>query len=92
MNVLHAIPAGATELCKKASMNEIMLLTQLQQIVAESGNLDDAVCQTGPGIFLKNYRSKNNFWSVQQEKRSPSMLDREGIVRLKKQKDIAAGQ
>ncbi|TCV96762.1 hydantoinase/oxoprolinase family protein [Biostraticola tofi] len=89
-NVLRAIATGATELRQKESINETLPADKLQQIAAESVNLTaDAIrpaCQTGRWHLFEGTREEKRFFGLlTKKKRSLSMLDREGVVRLKKE-------
>lgn len=89
-NILRAIATGATELRQKENINESLALPQLQMIAAESINLpSDAtqgVCQTGRWhLFEGSVEHKRFFGLFKKRQHSLSMLDREGVVRLKKQ-------
>lgn len=89
-NILRAIATGATELRQKALTNEALPLQQLQQIAAESINfsadLTQSACQTGRWHLFEGIREqKKLFGLLKKKKRSLSMLDREGVVRLKKE-------
>ncbi|QHM77973.1 Acetophenone carboxylase alpha subunit [Mixta theicola] len=89
-NVLRAIATGATELRKKESISETLPLAQLRQIAAESINLKaEAVtpaCQTGRWHLFEGISEQKRFWGLfSRKKRRLSMLDRGGVVRLKKE-------
>ncbi|HGH5979610.1 TPA: hydantoinase/oxoprolinase family protein [Kluyvera georgiana] len=89
-NVLRAIATGATELRQKESINETLPLAQLQQIAAESVNLTHTVtqraCQTGRWHLFEGVCEQKRFFGLlKKQQRRLSMLDREGVVRLKKE-------
>lgn len=89
-NILRAIATGATELRQKENLNEALPLPQLLQIAAESVNLEpaaiNAACQTGRWhLFTGLTQQKRLFGLLNQKKIFLSMLDREGVVRLKKE-------
>lgn len=89
-NVLRAIATGATELRQKESINEALPLEQLQQIAAESVNLPSntttRACQTGRWhLFEGKLEQKRFFGLMKKQQRRLSILDREGVVRLKKE-------
>lgn len=89
-NVLRAIATGATELRQKESLNETLPLSQLQQIAAESINLPvettKPACQTGRWHLFENISEHKRFFGLMKKKKiCLSMIDREGVVRLKKE-------
>jgi N-methylhydantoinase A/oxoprolinase/acetone carboxylase beta subunit len=89
-NVLRAIATGATELRQKESLNETLPLEQLQQIAAESINLPvettKPACQTGRWHLFENISEHKRFFGLMKKKKiCLSMIDREGVVRLKKE-------
>lgn len=89
-NVLRAIATGATELRQKENLNETLPLSQLQQIAAESINLPvettKPACQTGRWHLFENISEHKRFFGLMKKKKiCLSMIDREGVVRLKKE-------
>lgn len=89
-NVLRAIATGATELRQKESINDTLPLAQLQQIAAESVNLTHTAtqraCQTGRWHLFEGVCEQKRFFGLlKKQQRRLSMLDREGVVRLKKE-------
>lgn len=89
-NVLRAIATGATELRQKESINDALPLEQLQQIAAESVNLShletQSACQTGRWHLFEGLCEQKRFFGLfKKQQRRLSMLDREGVVRLKKE-------
>lgn len=89
-NVLRAIATGATELRQKESLHDTLPPEQLAQIAAESVNLVpesvNAACQTGRWHLYAGVRQHKRFFGLlKTSKTSLSMLDREGVVRLKKE-------
>lgn len=89
-NVLRAIATGATELRQKESLNEALPIEQLTHIAAESVNLApdtmNTACQTGRWHLFTGVQQQKRFLGLFNAKKTYlSMLDREGVVRLKKE-------
>ncbi|MEB7996536.1 hydantoinase/oxoprolinase family protein [Raoultella ornithinolytica] len=89
-NVLRAIATGATELRQKESLNETLPIEQLTHIAAESVNLApdtmNTACQTGRWHLFTGVQQQKRFLGLFNAKKTYlSMLDREGVVRLKKE-------
>ncbi len=89
-NILRAIATGATELRQKESLSEALPLPRLQQIAAESVNLSpqaiSSACQTGRWHLFSGMREQRYLFGLLKKRiTSLSMLDREGVVRLKQE-------
>lgn len=89
-NILRAIATGATELRQKTSLNKTLSVEQLRQIAAESVNLEAhamiITCQTGRwSLFCGTYEKKSCFGLLKKRIARLSVVDREGVVRLKKE-------
>ncbi|WBM72226.1 hypothetical protein OH773_08310 [Buttiauxella sp. WJP83] len=89
-NVLRAIATGATELRQKETINDTLPLDQLQRIAAESVNLPQQTtqyaCQTGRWHLFEGISEQKRFFGLmKKQQRRLSILDREGVVRLKKE-------
>ena len=89
-NILRAIATGATELRHKTALNKTLSVEQLRQIAAESVNLEAhamiITCQTGRwSLFCGTYEKKSCFGLLKKRIARLSVVDREGVVRLKKE-------
>jgi len=89
-NILRAIATGATELRQKALDAAKLTQEQLRQIAAKSlgADLDKTqyICGTGRWNLFEGQTQKKMLGLFKVRTKSAAVLDREGVVRLRKEK------
>lgn len=90
-NILRAIATGATELRQKDMGAAELTAAQQKEIVAEALNAEqetiELVAQTGRwSVFESRHKKKALFGLLKLKTSSLAVIDREGVVRLKKEK------
>lgn len=90
-NILRAIATGATELRQKDMTADDLTPNQLKDIVSEAlnANKDDIslISKTGRwSLFEAKIQKKAIFGLIKLKSNSIAVIDREGVVRLKKEK------
>lgn len=89
-NILRAVATGATELRQKDLNTVNLTKEQLQDISADALGAEKAdtsfVAATGRWNVFKAVSNKKVFGIFNKKKESLSVIDREGVVRLKKEK------
>ncbi|WP_313182627.1 hydantoinase/oxoprolinase family protein [Lacrimispora sp.] len=89
-NILRAIATGATELRQKDLSSQALSKAELQKISAEALGAEEKETQflmeTGRWNVYKATVKKKIFGIIPAKKESICVIDREGVVRLKKEK------
>lgn len=90
-NILRAVATGATELRQKEMGAAALTSEQQQTVVAEALNTASEnvrlICRTGRwSLFESQVRKKVFFGLFKRNASSVAVIDREGVVRLKKEK------
>ncbi|MDF2804389.1 MAG: hydantoinase [Anaerocolumna sp.] len=92
-NILRAIATGATELRQKDLNNSALTKDQLQNISAEALGADreqtSFLYETGRWNVYKAITKKKFLGIISTKKESLCIIDREGVVRLKKEKAMS---
>lgn len=92
-NILRAIATGATELRQKDLSNSALTKDQLQNISAEALGAEKGqtafLYETGRWNVYKAITKKKILGIFSTKKESLCIIDREGVVRLKKEKAIS---
>jgi N-methylhydantoinase A/oxoprolinase/acetone carboxylase beta subunit len=89
-NILRAVATGATELRQKDLNTENLSIEQLQDISADALGAEKAdtsfIMATGRWNVFQAVSNKKILGLFNKKKESLSIIDREGVVRLKKEK------
>lgn len=89
-NILRAIATGATELRQKDLNSQALSKEELQKISAEALGADEKetqfIMETGRWNVYKATVNKKILGFIPSKKESICVIDREGVVRLKKEK------